>query len=61
MRANTQAETPETMDMLLNLATWREQLLESARRGEQVTGWHSDAVAVVERRPAVASAALARA
>ena len=61
VRANTQAETPETMDMLLNLATWREQLLESARRGEQVTGWHSDAVAVVERRPAVASAALARA
>ena len=50
-----------TMDMPLNLATWRDQLLESARRGEQVTGWRSDAVAVVERHPAVVSAALVRA
>lgn len=55
--AHNQGETPSTAQIPLDIAHWREQLLESARRGEQVVAWPSDLVAVVERRPAVASAA----
>lgn len=45
-----------TAQISLDRAHWRVQLLESARRGEQVVAWPSDLVAVVERRPAVVSA-----
>lgn len=55
--ARNQGATPSTAQIPLDIVHWREQLLESARRGEQVVAWPSDLVTVVERRPAVASAA----